>query len=173
MYTLGASGLVAAYIFVAVIVISINLYSKWSWPVKAGTIVLATVFYFVSYLSLPQLLGWPVRQELPESFRLLAAHVQQPDKLTRDEGAIYLWITDARDLARPVPPRAYRFPYSGPLHETVIAAVAKLKQGTPQLGEARTPDSPQIRVLDDPTRLGQESAEIRFYDVPDPLFPDK
>lgn len=173
MMTLGISGLVAAFILLALLLLSINLYSRWSWPVKAGTIILTTLFYAVTYLSLPPLLGWPIENDLPEKFRLIAAHVQQPDKLTKDGGAIYLWVTDVRNLVAHAPPRAYRFPYSGLMHEVVINAMAKLQKGVPQLGEFREPENPDMGLIREPARLGQVSAPVRFYDVPDPLYPDK
>jgi hypothetical protein len=170
---LGFAGLVAAYVFTVLLLLSVNLYSRWRWQVKAGATAAAAAFYLVSYLSIPELLGWPVRQDPPEKFRLHAAYVQQPDKLTRSKGAIYLWLTDTRDLAHNGAPRAFRFPYSAPLHESVINATARINKGMPQMGEFRNPDDPNVTVLDDPTRLGQKSAPITFYDIPDPLFPDK
>ncbi|MCK5498953.1 MAG: hypothetical protein KAI77_07110, partial [Gammaproteobacteria bacterium] len=70
--TLGISGLIAAYIVLAVLLLSINLYSKWSWHVKAITIIITSAFYIVSYFSFPPLLGWPTKQALPSHFRLLS-----------------------------------------------------------------------------------------------------
>lgn len=171
--TLGVAGLIAAYIFIALLVLSINLYSRWSWPVKAGTVIAASALYIVSYLSVLDILGWPTRQALPERFRLVGTYVQQPDKLTEEKGAIYLWVTDLNDLARNGSPRSFRLPYSAPLHELVINATAKLNKGMPQMGEFRNPDDANVKIIDDPTRLGQTSAPVKFFDVPDPLFPDK
>ena len=88
--TLGITGIISAYILLALLLLSINLYSKWSWQIKAATIVLTSVFYVVTYYSLPGLLGWPTSQNPPAQFRLLAAHVEQPDKEKNTTGAIYL-----------------------------------------------------------------------------------
>lgn len=170
---LGITGLIAACVLILLLLLSINLYSKWSWPVKAATVIVTSAFYVICFLSVPELLGWPTTQPLPERFRLLAIQVDQPNKLTRDEGAIYLWLTDADDESLSAPPRAYRLPYSGPLHELVVSAGAKLKTGSPQIGEFKEPEDEDIKVLKDPTRTSQISKYLQFYDMPDPLFPEK
>ena len=95
MTDLGFVGLVSAYVLVAVLLLSVNLQSSWSWLVKAAVTVLTALFYVVTYLSLPQLLGWPIDGNLPEKFRLEAVLVQQPDKLTDSKGAIYAATGDA------------------------------------------------------------------------------
>ena len=92
--TLGISGLIATYIVLAVLLLSINLYSKWSWQVKAMTILVTSAFYIISYFSFSPLLGWPTKQALPSHFRLLSSEVHQPDKLTGEEGAVYLWAKE-------------------------------------------------------------------------------
>lgn len=173
MITLSISGLIAAYILIALLLLSLNLYSTWSWQVKAGTIVVTTAFYIVTYLSFPPLLGWPAQQRPPDNFRLIAAHVQQPDKVSGDEGAIYLWLAQIDDLSRNAPPRAFEFPYSNNLYEKIVAANAKLNKGVPLLGEFEELDDSSKVQVDDDSRLGQESVNIQFYDLPDPLIPDK
>ena len=155
----------------AVLLLSINLYSNWSWPVKAGTIIITTCFYVVAYFSIPPLLGWPTSEKLPHKFKLIAAEVAQPDKNTGAEGAIYLWLSDVDDLNSTHPPRAYRLKYSDLLHEQVLNAKIKMGKGVPQLGELKEPDTP-VQQLDE-TRTSQASTKIEFYDLPDPLFPDK
>jgi hypothetical protein len=173
MLVLGITGLVAAYVLIAILLLSINLYSNWSWNVKAGTIVITSAFYIITYLSFPPLLGWPTNDNPPERFRLIAAHVEQPDKITGDEGAIYLWLTQIEDLSWSAPPRAYELPYTNALHELVINTKSKLDKGIPQLGEFNDTHQNLIDELKDAPRSGQESVKIQFYDLPDPLFPDK
>ena len=112
--TLGITGIIAAYILLAVLLLSINLYSKWPWQLKAGAIVITSAFYVITYFSFPALLGWPTTQDPPAQFRLLAAHVEQPDKEPDD----------------------------------AFAEVTEQKRGV-------------------------KSIKIEFYDLPDPLFPDK
>ncbi|HSR62398.1 MAG TPA: hypothetical protein VLN56_03225 [Gammaproteobacteria bacterium] len=172
MFTLGITGLIAAYVLIALLLISINLYSNWSWKIKTGAVILTSVFYVVTYLSFPPLLGWPTDQDPPERFRLIAAHVVQPDKVTGADGAIYLWLTQIDDLSSSSPPRAYELPYSPPLHDLVINASSKLKKDIPQLGEFEDRKNLIEEVREAP-RSGQESVNIQFYDLPDPLFPEK
>lgn len=170
--TLGIAGLITAYVLIALLLLSINLYSNWSWKVKAGAIIITTAFYIISYLSFPPLLGWPTTQAPPERFKLIAAHVDQPDKASGDEGGIYLWVTQIEDLTSYGPPRAYKLPYTNLMHEVVIKANAKLKKDIPQLGEMLEEGSMKVDV-EDTSRAGVDSVPIEFYDLPDPLFPDK
>ena len=173
MYILGITGLVAAYVLIALLLLSINLYSNWSWRVKAVSIVVTTLLYVVTYLSLPPLLGWPTRAQPPERFRLIAADVVQPDKSTGAKGMIYLWLKDLDDFSGRNQPRAYKLAYSSELHEIVIKAKSKLNKGMPQLGELKMPLDPNIQEVDTLRRAGQKSVQIEFYDLPDPLIPEK
>lgn len=170
--TLGISGLIAAYILIAVLLLSVNLYSKWSWQVKGLMIIITSAFYIVSYFSFPPLLGWPTEQKLPSHFRLLASEVHQPDKLTGEEGYVYLWLIKIEDITASMMPRVYVLPYSNLLHEHIITAQSKIDHGIPQLGEYEEDDSMRQEVLDS-SETGQESPDIQFYDLPDPLFPEK
>ncbi len=170
--TLGIIGIVVAYILLAVLLLSINLYSKWSWSVKAGAIILTSVFYMVTYMSFPPLLGWPTKQTPPERFRVLSAYVEQPDKQTGDDGAIYLWLAQIENMIITAPPRAYKLAYSDLLHEKIISVNSKIHKDIDQLGEFKEPEE-NILELEDDSRTTQISVEIEFYDMPDPLFPDK
>jgi hypothetical protein len=169
MFTLGALGLTAAYVVLALLLLNLSLYSNWSWWVKAVMIGLTSGFYIVTYFSLPPLLGWPTDAALPERFRLIAVHVQEPNKFTGTEGRIFLWAT-AINAPPDSEPRAYRLLFAPTLHERAIEARNKLRKGIPQLGEV---DQPALGNLQDTAPLGQESARITFYDPPDPLFPEK
>lgn len=173
MVELGIAGLIAAYVLVALLLLSINLYSRWPWWVKAGTIVLTSIFYVVTYFSFPPLLGWPTSAKLPERFRLVGAYVQEPNKATGVEGSIYLWATGLAEGDEPEEPRAYRLPYSNALHEKVAAASVKLRKGLAQLGETREEKGATPQHPLDVSRGGQKSVDIEFYDLPDPLFPEK
>ena len=166
------TGLVSSYILLALLLLSINLYSNWSWPVKAAMIIITSVFYAVAYFSMPPLLGWPTTADLPAKFKLNAIYIEQPDKVTDKEGAIYLWLTEVDDLEAMHEPRAYELPYSDPLYEKVNEARIKMKKGMEQLGETKPPDA-DAKKLDRPGKATQISTRIKFYDLPDPLFPEK
>ncbi len=173
MLNAGYAGLTVAYVFVALLLLCIILYSRWGWPVKVAATVTTAAFCLVSYASIPDLLGWPIAQDLPHRFRLHAAHIQQPDKLSKSKGTINLWVTDAEDLAQGGVPRAFQFPYSPPLHEVVINATARMGKGVPQMGEFTNPHATAIAGLHDPAAAGQAAPPVTFFDIPDPLFPDK
>ena len=170
---LGIAGLVAAYVLVALLLLSINLYSRWPWWVKAGTIALTSAFYVITYFSFPPLLGWPTDAKLPERFRLIGAYVQEPNKATGVEGNIYLWATGIAEGSDPGEPRAYRLPYSSELHQKVSEATVKLRKGLAQLGETHQGKDASIQHPLDVSRGGQKSMDVEFYDLPDPLFPEK
>ena len=168
---LGITGIVAAFVLLALLLLSINLYSKWSWPVKALTIVLTSAFYIITYFSFPPLLGWPTTQLPPQQFRLIAAHVNQPNKETGEDGAVYLWLTEIKDMSSTGEPRSYRLEYSNELHEKIINVNAKLDKDIQQLGEFKEPDDAFNDISEQ--KRGLKSVHIEFYDLPDPLFPDK
>ncbi len=173
MVLLGTSGLVAAYVVVALLLLLLNLYTPWSWRVKATLIAVVSLFYAVSYFSLPPLLGWPTDAELPKRFNLAAIYVQEPDKSSGREGEIFLWATDMAEGPRGAEPRAYRVPFSGELHARVVEAGNKMRKGLPQLGEVREEQvGPHAKPTDE-TQGGQKSVAIEFFDLPDPLFPEK
>jgi hypothetical protein len=170
---LSQAGLIAAFVLIALLLIGVNLYSNFSWRVKAMLIVLVSAFYVVTYYSFPPLMGWPTDTELPKRFNLVAIYVEEPDKTTGDPGDIYLWLTDLGKGPGRNRPRAYRVPFDGELHAKVVEAGTKLRKGLPQLGELVDENlGPQVRPTDE-SRGGQKSIDIEFFDLPDPLFPDK
>jgi len=173
LFTLGISGLITAYVLVALLLLSLNLYSNWSWQVKAGCIIITSVFYIITYISFPPLLGWATEQDPPGKFRILSVHVNQPDKTTGSEGAIYLWTAGIENLATDVEPRAYKFEYSNDLHERVLQVKSKLNKSILQLGEFEDPDEMSLENLEQKTRTTQVTSKLQFYDLPDPLIPDK
>ncbi len=170
--TLGIVGLSAAYIILALLLLSISLYSQLHWLIKAISIILTSLFYAVSWLSFPPLLGWPTKQELPAQFMLVSSQVVQPDKESGKEGKIYLWVRRMEHLQAAGPPRAYQLTYTNALHDLIIKTQNKLDKGIQQVGEFKEPEENIMELLDD-TRTRQISEQIEFYNLPDPLFPDK
>lgn len=170
--TLGVIGISTAYVLLALLLLSVNLYSRLHWGIKAATIVLTSVFYVVTWLSFPPLMGWPSGEPPPERFRVLSAHVLQPNKQTGSEGGIYLWLHDIAGMSGDALPRSHALPYSESLHEAVIGVKAKLGKGITQLGEWKEPEK-NMPEVDRKARTTQVSVEIEFYDMPDPLFPEK
>lgn len=190
MVFLGTSGLVAAYVVVAMLLLVLNLNARWSWVVKALAIVAVSALYVVTYYSLPPLLGWPTSQQLPKRFNLLAVYVQEPEKTSGRTGEILLWAADMAAGPRGADPRAYRVPFTPALHQKVEEAGNKIRKGLPQLGELREEKIPEHATPAtasqgaqkqasapgkpaDSAHGGQDSVVIEFYDLPDPLFPEK
>jgi hypothetical protein len=165
MFDLGAGGMVAAYVMIGVILISLHLYSRWGNWIKAAATVLATLFMIVTYKSLPGLQGWPLTTDtLPSRLYLLAVEISEPDN-------IYLWARDLDQGTKLQRPRAYELPYSSKLHEQAIQSGRKLRRNIAQIVEidpagetVKVPGSSQVPV---------KQNVIRFIDAPQGLLPPK
>jgi len=186
------AGIVASYVLIAMLLLSLNLASHWHWGMKAAAIVITTCFFGVSYLSIGELIGWPAEARIPEHFQLHWATVVEPDKLNGLPGSIYLWI-EALDESNMLAgtPRAFRVPYSRELADRIEHAKERIEQGADQLGTARDLDMPegepdQDRRLagapprqdepvstGDPTAFIQHKPSIEFEDMPPPALPPK
>ena len=53
----------------------------------------------------------------------------------------------------------------------IISVKAKLDKDIAQMGEFKKPDDIMNQI--DEQRRGVKSVKLEFYDLPDPLFPDK
>ena len=180
-YTLGWFELIAGYVVLAALLLSINLWARVRWGIKAAAIVVTTGFFFITFVSINQLLGWPTDQQMPERFEMLYAVIQEPDPATRDPGAIYIWAMVPPDGApadrtrvdrqRTIAvepgqmPRAYRLPYSRPLHKDIFVARQKVIDGVRQIGVA----------AQKPRDAGEQATQskFRFFDRPKPILPPK
>src|SRR5689334_12094111 len=128
--TLPLAGIVAAYVATAVLLLSLNLASRWHWGIKATAIAVTNGFFVTSYLSIAGLLGWPSEGRLPGRFQLHWATVVEPDKLSGLPGSIFLWV-EALDENKMLAgtPRAFRVPYSRELAERIGHAKERIEQG--------------------------------------------
>ncbi|MGV0005788.1 MAG: hypothetical protein ACNYPG_04085 [Candidatus Porifericomitaceae bacterium WSBS_2022_MAG_OTU9] len=165
----GTIAITFAYVLLAVLLLSLNLRSSWSWLVKIAAIVITSAFYIISYISLPPLFGWPVEQQPPERFNLIAAQVDQPDKQIDFPGAIYLWARPLSDRNPPLAPRAYQLKYTNLRHEAILTAQQKLQRGIQQVGELQE-TVPSIGQPTDEARLASAIDKLSFYDLPDPML---
>jgi hypothetical protein len=113
--TAAVVGLVAAYVALATLLLSLNLRSAWRWQVKAAAIGITAAFFVVVFVALQAMLGWPAEALPPARFELHAALVEEPDRKGRGSGAIYLWLSPRHaDGAIAGPPRAYACPTAAP-----------------------------------------------------------
>lgn len=187
------AGLVAAYVLLAVLLLSLNLTSLWRWWIKAAAILLTTAFFALTYASIRGLLGWPTMDKPPARFTLLWTAVSEPNRKLRNAGAIYLWA-DALD-ANNVPsgrPRAYQLPYSDALARKIAGAQEKREHGievmgTVSIGDLQPDAQPKsdIKMGQTQTKTGDHNAaadtvpfmddgtRLGFQDLPPVLLPDK
>jgi hypothetical protein len=173
MIVLSQGGLVAAFVLTALLLLGVNLYSNFSWRIKITLIVVVSAFYVGFYYSLPPLMGWPTNDDLPKRFNLIATYVEEPDKKTGEAGHIFLWVTDFRKGSGRSEPRAYRIPFEYDLHAKLVAAGTKVRKGIPQLGEVVDEKPGTAGRPSYESNNGQESTGIDFFDLPDPLIPEK
>ena len=190
--TLQLIGVGLSYVVLAVLLLSLNLASRWHWGIKAAAIAVTTVFFGVSYTSIAGLIGWPTKAHVPAHFQLDWGTVVEPDKLNGTPGSIFLWleVLDKNNMPAGIP-RAFRVPYSRELADRIGHARERIEQGIEQAGTARDLDVPeapadQDRRLagtpprqdepgtpGDPTAFIQRMPSIEFQDMPPPTLPPK
>ena len=190
--TLPLVGIAASYVAIAVLLLSLNLASRWHWGIKVMAIAITTVFFGVSYVSIAGLIGWPSEARMPEHFQLHWATVIEPDKLIGLPGSIFLWVEGLDENNIPAgTPRAFRVPYSRELADRIGRAKERIEQGTDQVGTARELDVPEGQPDEDrrlagapprrdepgstgdPTAFVQHIPSIDFEDMPPPVLPPK
>jgi len=167
--TLGFVGVVAAYVIIAVLLLSLNIAPRWAWWVKATAIIVTSAFFVITYYSMIDLMGWPVKDRLPEKFQLLWAKVNEPDKLLNNPGAIYMWV-EALDKDN-VPtglPRAYRLPYTQPLETGIQNALDMITAGQEVGGTAEQYDQEE----QDRGTEAQQLAQMQQMDRTDTGYTD-
>jgi hypothetical protein len=84
----------AAYVVVAVLLLSMGLTAKLAWWVKATAIVVTSGFFVEAFFATKSLLGWPANGQLPPQFQLLWSRVVEPDPKVGERGAVYLWVEE-------------------------------------------------------------------------------
>jgi hypothetical protein len=125
----------AAYVVLSLVVLSMGLTSRFAWWVKAGAIVVSSVFFIEVFFATKGLLGWPGNGALPPKFQLLWTRVVEPDPKVGSRGAIYLWVeeVDSNNVPSGLP-RSYRLPYSLKLADRTLKARDEIMAGHPQEG---------------------------------------
>lgn len=180
---LGEMELVAGYVLLAVLLLGVGLWTRVRWWIKTGTVILTIGFFFVTFDSVKNILGWPSDDAVPDRFELMWVVIDEPNQATGSEGAIYLWVMklpgdgplDEMDVYTPgkidtrwqtgQQPRAHKLPYSRALHRESEEAKLKVVEGSRQIGvSTRRPKKPGEY---------QEQSEFSFFDRPDPILPPK
>lgn len=127
--------------------------AKGHWLLKAAVIAMTLHFCISIGLSLQGFAGWPSGEDLPTKFIVHWVVVEEPDKKTKDKGAIYVWATSLDNQKEersssawrnfflslsPVDtgqPRAHAVPYSKEKHEESDGVLTKIKGGKIVIGE--------------------------------------
>lgn len=183
--------MVAAYVLVATLLLSLNLTSRWVWPVKAAAIVLTTAFFALSYVGAVSLLGWPSRSKLPPRFQLLATKLVEPDRHSDTSGGVYLWVDPLDENNIPINrPRAYELPWDPSLAKKAAGAQEKLNRGQEVAGKAEKlegndapaedaqkmlapPQEGQAANGMDTVPFSDDGRNLQFEDMPPPIMPEK
>jgi len=190
MMSVGLAGTIAAYIVIAVLLLSLNLRASWRWWIKAAAIVLTTLFYVGSYASISSLLGWPSRSRLPDTFQFVSSRVVEPDKATGEAGVIYIWVATLDENNVPDSrPRAFELPYSDELANQVIEAQDKHDKGIEVAGKVeigdKSPEDQSIEVgkidkkdAEQASRMDtvpflEQDLRVTFQDLPPVTLPPK
>lgn len=159
MTTLACIYALAAIIYVWLLV---DVYFKGSyWRVKAVLIVAAPSLCFALWAYTRPLTGWPTPTNLPPKAAFDWGIIEEPDPQTGNPGAIFLWLTDPGTVT----PRAYKLPYSRPLHKQVQAALNMQKKGIPVQGKTIQATGGQ--------RRRQVRSRYVFYPEPPRILPSK
>ena len=168
--------LVAAFVFVVVLLLGLHLKSTWHWSLKAGSTLLAGAFFVLLYTSVVSFQGWPTRDTLPEEFQLLHYEVSPPNKILHDEGFIVLWTYP---INRPHGelPRAYQLDYDREFHQRLQQLGPRLKSGerigvqnSRVIRKTQKPDGPKDkRKSHRPSRF----KDLQFFKLKKPQLPSK
>ena len=164
-----SNALILAFVALLLLTLLALLWSRWPGWLKGLLVLAVTTLYFVGHDAVHQIWGLPSPDALPERFVMLAAIVEEPT--TRVAGAIYLWVSEPREGGPVLAPRAYKLPYSKPLHVQVDEGLRKGKNGIAQMGnaEAKAGNGRSLGWL----KPGNDEQEIRIRDLPAPQLPEK
>lgn len=176
-------GLLLAYVSIAVLLLLALRSARLPAWSKLSLAALVSLFYFVTWMGLRGLLGWPSPETLPNDFRLVWVHVEEPESPDADDGGIYYWLRQLDAAGIPSgPPRAYVRPFTIPEAIAAEAAAARLQEGELLNGRQsrsaltanennKEQDASGERSADDP----DDSAALffEFFEVAPPTLPEK
>ncbi len=178
--------LALAYAIIAALLLNLGLATAWSARVKVGAVLLVSLFYGMTYLGIRALEGWPTGEPLPGDFRVHWISVDEPDKASGSDGAIYFWVRSLDEAGLPIgEPRAHAVPYDEQTADAAREALARMEGGkrldgrmTMTVIEPSERDPEEASVLSD-AAVGndpngpEERLVFEFRDVPPPTLPAK
>ena len=160
----GLIGIVFANAVLVLLLYVLVRHTRWGFLIKTAAIVAVGFVILTTVRSYPPLMGWPTSISLPKRFNLVGLTVEEPNKSTQAKGKIYLWVTDMEQQLGKNIPRGYVLPYTPELHNKLNETAKKMRKNLPQLGESEL-----VRN----TVTGKMEVDLQFFDMPDPLFPEK
>jgi len=133
-------GIALAFLIMTALSLWILIGAKGHWVFKMGFIAITLLFSIGMWNSFNDLLGWPTTEKVPDKFEILWVVVEEPNKRTNDDGAIYIWIKNlepkddsfslsfnSKDVSKGS--RLYKLPYNRAMHEQVPGILGKIKRG--------------------------------------------
>ena len=136
------TGLVVAFILLAIVTAWNTIRTKGWLGLKIITISILIWYGFVVYFTIPQIMGWPTKKDLPANSKIISVRIIEPRGT--DKGAMYFWLSrkpdhkkDAMNLLRPdkfliftggIQPRSYKIPYDRELHKKLLEAQKKQRK---------------------------------------------
>lgn len=125
-----STALTALYVLLGVLLLSLNLRSRWAWQIKLLAILVTSGAYFGTYVSIEEIKGWPVPGALPDQFSVHYIVVDEPSKATGEEGRIYIWLRNVDDSGMPFgKPRVHEMLFSEALAQRSQEAIGILMDG--------------------------------------------
>lgn len=161
---LDSFGLITGYVVLGGLMLVMVIYTSWHWMIKAISVLAVSAFFYVTYHSLPEFMGWPTTYERPEKMQVVAIYIDAPNK-------VYLWGHDMQFGVAGQRPRAYELPYTTRLNNSLNIASHKLKKGFPMIAEFRPPVITAGVKGDGLEKEPVDEFELIFYDVPAGLTP--
>ena len=88
----GYIGLIISFVIISAIVLWFAIRTPGQIIIKA-LLIPATIWYgLILYYSVPNLMGWPISQSIPDNSHVLSVRINEPNPMYNDPGAIYVWI---------------------------------------------------------------------------------
>ena len=155
------------FIFISSLLLIIILKLKINWIIKFSLIIISTVIYISVYQGMMTFAGWPSEQMLPNKFQIHSTFVREPDKFTKENGAIYLWIEQLDEFNVPLGiPRSYELPYTPPLEEEILDVQSKIDLGIDQSASVKKLTQEELDLYNEKNRdsiLGKKNTESSGY----------
>ena len=141
------------FIFLVVLLLLTTLKTSINWKYKLLLIASSLAVYIFTYQGMMSFSGWPSENVLPDKFQIHWTYVKEPDKFSKTEGAIYIWIEELDEYNIPFGiPRSYKLPYTPPLEEEILDVQSNLEAGEAQSATVKKLDKDEIDIYNQKTR---------------------